>query len=72
MKHLNLNLVRVNFQKSEMKKIILPKLKNITGNVVSDKEILNLVNSDRWSLTKNTKFVFGEENSRVKIQGRSK
>ena len=35
----NLNLVRSNFQKSEMKSF-LAEIKSITGNIISDNEIL--------------------------------
>ena len=38
----NLNLVRENFKKSGDEKSYLTEVKNITGNVLSDKEILEL------------------------------
>ena len=38
----NLNLVRENFQKSGDEKNYLTEIKNITGNIVSDNEILEL------------------------------
>ena len=37
---INLNLVKTNFQKSGDEKIYLAEMKGITGNVVSDNEIL--------------------------------
>ena len=39
---INLNLVRENFQKSGDEKKYLTEIKNITGNVVNDGEILEL------------------------------
>ena len=37
---INLNLVRANFQKSGDEKSFITEIKNITGNIVSDNEIL--------------------------------
>ena len=39
---INLNSVRVNFQKSGDEKNYLAEIKNITGNTISDNEILEL------------------------------
>ena len=46
----NLNSVRVNFQKSGDEKKYLAEIKNITGNVINDNEILNLENLKKLSL----------------------
>ena len=40
----NLNLVRTNFQKSGDEKTFLAEIKNITGNVIGDKELVEIGN----------------------------
>ena len=67
---INLNLVRVNFQKSGDEKNYLTEIKNITGNVVSDNEILECGKLKEVEFNKKIQSIFSEKkNSRVKILG---
>ncbi len=67
---INLNLVRVNFQKSGDEKNYLTEIKNITGNVVSDNEILECGKLKEVEFNKKIQSIFSEKkNSRIKILG---
>ena len=66
----NLNLVRENFQKSDDEKIYLTEIKNITGNIFNDKEILEFGKLKEVEFSKKMKNLFLErKNSRLKILG---
>ena len=67
---INLNLVRINFQKSGDEKNYLTEVKNITGNVVSDNEILEYGKLKEIEFSKKIQSIFSEKkNSRIKILG---
>jgi preprotein translocase subunit SecA len=67
---INLNLVRVNFQKSGDEKNYLTEIKNITGNVVSDNEILEYGKLQEVEFSKKIQNIFSEKkNLRIKILG---
>ena len=69
----NLNLVRTNFQKSGDEKNYLTEIKNITGNIISDNEILKLGKLAESEFTKKINdFYFEKKKSRIKILGQSK
>ena len=69
---INLNLVRDSFQKSGDEKYYITETKNITGNVLSDKELLNFGNLKESEFNKNFKNLYLEKKeSRVKILGES-
>ena len=66
----NLNLVRENFKKSGDEKTYLTEVKNITGNVLSDKEILELGKLKETEFIKKIQNFYSEKkNSRIKILG---
>ena len=66
----NLNLVRTNFQKSGDEKIYLAEMKVITGNVLSDNEILEFGKLNEAEFKNKIKSLYSEKkNSRVKILG---
>ncbi len=66
----NLNLVRTNFQKSGDEKVYLTEMKGITGNVVSDNEILEFGKINETEFKKKLQSLYSEKkNSRVKILG---
>ena len=66
----NLNLVRKNFQKSGDEKNYLTEIKNITGNVVSDNEILKFGKLKESEFKEKIQDLFLErKNSRIKILG---
>ena len=66
----NLNLVRENFQKSGDEKSFLTEVKNITGNVVSDNEILDFGKLKESEFKKKIQSLNSEKkNSRIKILG---
>ncbi len=67
---INLNLVRENFQKSGNEKNYLNEVKNITGNILNDKEILEIgkLKETEFS-TKIQNFYSEKRNSRIKILG---
>ena len=66
----NLNLVRINFQKSGDEKIYLTEIKNITGNVVNDNEILEFGKLKEAEFNKKIQNLYtGKKDSRVKILG---
>jgi preprotein translocase subunit SecA len=67
---INLNLVRENFKKSGDEKIFLAEVKNITGNILNDNEILDLGQLDELKFNKKMQNIFSEKkNSRIKILG---
>jgi len=67
---INLSLVRSNFQKSGDEKIYLAEVKNITGNVVTDNEILEFGKLGESEFNKKLKSLYSEKkNSRIKILG---
>ena len=67
---INLNLVRENFQKSGDEKKYIAEIKNITGNVVNDKEILEFGKLNKSEFTEKIKNLYLEKkDSRVKILG---
>jgi preprotein translocase subunit SecA len=67
---INLNLVRENFQKSGNEKSYLTEIKNITGNIISDNEILEFGKLQKDEFNKKIEFLFTEKkNSRIKILG---
>ena len=67
---INLNMARVNFQKSGDEKNYLTEIKNITGNVISDKELLEFGKLKETEFNKNIRKLFTDKkNSRVKILG---
>jgi preprotein translocase subunit SecA len=66
----NLNFVRENFQKSGDEKNYLTEIKNITGNIISDKEILEFGKLEEAKFNKQIQFLYSEKkNSRLKILG---
>ena len=66
----NLNLVRTNFQKSGDEKNFLTETKNITGNIVSDNEILELGKLKEAEFNKKVQDLYlDKKNSRIKILG---
>jgi len=66
----NLNLIRENFKKSGDEKNYLTEIKNITGNIVSDKHILELGKLTESDFNKKIHSFYSEKkNSRVKILG---
>jgi preprotein translocase subunit SecA len=66
----NLNLVRSNFQKSGNEKNFITEIKNITGNIVSDNEIIELGKLKEIEFSKRIKDLYSKKkNSRIKILG---
>ena len=66
----NLSLVRSNFQKSGDEKNYLTEVKNITGNAISDKELLELGKLKKDDFSKKIQILYSEKkNSRIKILG---
>ena len=60
----------MNFQKSGDEKNYLTEIKNITGNVISDKELLEFGKLKETEFNKNIRKLFTDKkNSRVKILG---
>ncbi len=67
---INLNSVRENFQKSEDEKSYITEIKNITGNIISDNEILDLGKLKEVEFNKKVQILYSEKkNSRIKILG---
>ena len=67
---INLNLVRANFQKSGDEKSYLAEIKIITGNILSDKEILEFGKLDEDNFNKKMQNLYlDKKNSRIKILG---
>ena len=68
----NLNIVRENFQKSGDEKNYLTEIKNITGNVISDKELLKFGKLKENEFSRNFQDLYSEKkNSRINILGES-
>ena len=66
----NLNLVRLNFQKSGDEKSYITETKNITGNVVSDNEILEFGKLNETEFSEKIQNLYEEKkSSRIKILG---
>ena len=66
----NLNLARTSYQKSGDEKNYLAEIKNITGNTVSDSEILELGKLQESEFNKKMQNLYSEKkNSRIKILG---
>jgi preprotein translocase subunit SecA len=67
---INLNSIRASFQKSGDEKAFLAEIKNITGNVVSDNEILEFGKLQEIEFNKKIQSLYLEKkNSRIKILG---
>jgi preprotein translocase subunit SecA len=65
---INLNIARSNFQKSGDEKNYLTETKNITGNIISDDEILKLGRLKENEFNKNLQNLYSDKkNSRIKI-----
>ena len=66
----NLNVVRANFQKSGDEKNYLTEVKNITGSIVSDKEIIEFGNLKELEFSKKIQNLYSDKkNSRINILG---
>jgi preprotein translocase subunit SecA len=66
----NLNSVRVNFQKSGDEKIFLTEIKNNTGNVISDNKLLELGKLKEAEFNKNVQSLYADKKkSRIGILG---
>jgi preprotein translocase subunit SecA len=69
---INLNVVRENFQKSGDEKNYLTETKNITGNIVSDSELLKLGQLNETEFNQNIQNLYADKKSnRIKILGES-
>jgi len=67
---INLNLAQKNFQTSGDEKSYLTEIKNITGNILSDKEILELGKLRENEFNKKVQSLYSEKkNSRIKLLG---
>jgi preprotein translocase subunit SecA len=67
---INLNIVQAYFQKSVYEKSYLTEIKNITGNIVNDKDILEFGKLKETDFNKQIQKLYSEKkNSRVKILG---
>ena len=67
---INLNSVRTNFQKAGDEKNYLTEIKSITGNIISDSELLKFAKLKENEFNKNLKNVYlDKKNARVKILG---
>ncbi len=67
---IGLNLARANFQKSGDEKGYLAEIKNITGNIISDSEILEFGKLKESDFSKKIQsFYLEKKNSRIKILG---
>ena len=66
----NLNLIRTNFQKSGDEKNYLTEIKNITGNVISNKKLVEFGNLEEDEFKEKIQNFYTEKkNSRIKILG---
>ena len=66
----NLNIVRENFQKSDDEKNYLTEIKNISGNVINDTELVKLGKLSENEFNEKFKNLYSEKkNSRIKILG---
>ncbi len=67
---INLNSVRTNFQKAGDEKNYLTEIKSITGNIISDSDLLKFAKLKENEFNKNLKNVYlDKKNARVKILG---
>ena len=67
---INLNLARKNFQTSGDSKSYLTEIKNITGNILSDKEILEFGKLRENEFNKKVQSMYSEKkNSRINLLG---
>jgi preprotein translocase subunit SecA len=67
---INLNLVRINFQKSGDIKNYLAEIKNITGNVINDDELIKFGKLKETEFNKNIQNLYSDKkNSRIQILG---
>ena len=67
---INLNLARKNFQTSGDEKSYLTEIKNITGNILSDKEILEFGKLRENEFNEKVQSMYSEKkNSRIKLLG---
>jgi len=66
----NLNLIRANFHKSGDEKSYLTEIKNITGNVINDNEILEIGKLKETEFVKKIQDIYSEKKkSRIEILG---
>ena len=69
---INLNDIKTNFQKSGNEKSYLAEIKNITGNMINDSDLLKFGKLKQTEFNKNIKNIYAEKkNSRVQILGES-
>jgi len=69
---INLNNIRVNFQKSGNEKSYLAEIKSITGNMISDSDLLKFGKLKETEFNNKIKNIYSEKkNSRVQILGES-
>jgi preprotein translocase subunit SecA len=67
---INLNIARTSFQKSGDEKKYLTETKNITGNIISDNEILKLGRLKENEFNKSIQILYSDKrNSRIRILG---
>ena len=67
---INLNLIRANFQKSGDEKNFLAEIKNITGNIINDNELLKLGGLQETEFNKKIQDLYSDKkNSRIQILG---
>ena len=68
----NLNLTRLNFQKSGDERNYLTEFKNITGNAINDKDLINFGKLKETDFNEKIRnFYTDKKNSRIKILGES-
>ena len=68
----NLNIARADYQKSGDEKNYITEAKNITGNAISDEDLLNFAKLDEIEFNKKVKEIYSnKKNSRVEILGQS-
>ena len=58
---INLNIVRKNYQKSGNEKKYLAEIKNITGNIVNDKELFKFGKLNETEFNKNIENIYSEK-----------
>ena len=67
----NLNLARLNFQKSGDEKNYLSEIKNITGNSITDSDLINYGKLKENEFNNKIKIIYSDKkNSRIKILGK--
>jgi preprotein translocase subunit SecA len=68
----NLNIARADYQKSGDEKNYITEAKNITGNAISDEDLINFAKLDEIEFNKKIKEIYSnKKNSRVEILGQS-